>query len=90
MKMVTSAVLRAGRVCVPEKITSSMAAARMLLCEVSPITQRKASSRLDLPQPFGPTTPVSPFSISKLGRFDEGLEAQESKPVDVHGMNNLA
>ena len=63
MKIVTSAVLRAGRVVVPEKITSSMAAARMLLCEVSPITQRSASSRFDLPQPFGPTTPVSPFSI---------------------------
>ena len=41
-----------------------MAAARMLLCEVSPITQRSASSRLDLPQPFGPTTPVSPGSIT--------------------------
>ena len=64
MKIVTSAVLRAGRDWVPEKITSSMAAARMLLCEVSPITQRSASSRLDLPQPLGPTTPVSPFSIT--------------------------
>ena len=64
MKIVTSAVLRGGRWVVPLKITSSMAAARMLLCEVSPITQRSASSRLDLPQPLGPTTPVSPFSIT--------------------------
>ena len=64
MKIVTSAVLRAGRVWVPEKITSSMAAARMLLCEVSPITQRSASSKFDLPQPLGPTTPVSPVSIT--------------------------
>src|ERR1700752_1568316 len=59
----TSAVLRAGRVVLPEKITSSMSTARMALCEDSPITQRSASTRLDFPQPFGPTTPVSPGSI---------------------------
>ena len=29
----------------------------------SPITKRKASTRLDLPQPFGPTIPVKPCSI---------------------------
>ena len=39
--------------------------ARSDLCEVSPIAQRSASTRLDLPQPFGPTTPVSPGSIMK-------------------------
>jgi hypothetical protein len=27
------------------------------------VAQRSASSRFDLPQPFGPTTPVSPGSI---------------------------
>ena len=32
--------------------------------EASPITQRNASTRLDLPQPFGPTMPVSPGSIA--------------------------
>ena len=37
----------------------------MFLWEFSPMTQRKASTRLDLPQPFGPTTPVSPGSIRK-------------------------
>ena len=35
----------------------------MLLYELSPITQRRASTRLDLPQPLGPITPVSPGSI---------------------------
>ncbi len=60
----TSAVLRAGRPPEPLKITSSMAEARMDLNEVSPITQRMASTRFDLPQPFGPTTPVSPGSIT--------------------------
>src|ERR1700758_429738 len=37
----------------------------MALYEASPMTQRTASTRLDLPQPLGPTTPVSPGSISK-------------------------
>src|SRR5262245_12656064 len=71
-KIVTSAVLRAGRSAVPEKITSSIAAARMLLCELSPITQRSASSRLDLPQPLGPTTPVKPDSTrSSVGSTND-------------------
>src|SRR5262245_51826228 len=62
---ITSALLRAGRLLVPLKMTSSMPAARNDLCEVSPMTQRSASTRLDLPQPFGPTTPVRPCSIWK-------------------------
>jgi len=33
--------------------------------EASPITQLIASTRFDFPQPFGPTTPVSPGSIRK-------------------------
>ena len=71
-------------VAVPEKITSSMAAARMLLCEVSPITQRSASSRLDLPQPLGPTTPVRPFSIRSSVGSTNDLKPEEPEPVDVH------
>ena len=58
-------MLRAGRSVVPEKITSSMPDARIDLYELSPITQRSASSRLDLPQPLGPTTPVRPGSIKR-------------------------
>ena len=46
-------------------MTSSIPVARMFLWEFSPMTQRRASTRLDLPQPFGPTTPVSPGSIRK-------------------------
>src|SRR6201746_2816240 len=63
--IVTSAWLRDGRLPEPAKITASMSAARSDLCEVSPIAQRKASTRFDLPQPFGPTTPVRPGSIMK-------------------------
>ncbi len=78
MRIATSAKFRAGRCCVPEKITSSMAAARMLLCEVSPMTQRSASSRLDLPQPFGPTTPVKPGSTtSSVG------STKDLKPISL-------
>src|SRR3954471_17977862 len=65
MVITTSAWLRDGRLPEPAKITASMSAARSDLCEVSPIAQRNASTRLDLPQPFGPTTPVSPGSITK-------------------------
>src|SRR5450759_548272 len=65
IEIATSALLRAGRLLEPEKITSSIDEARMDLYEDSPITQRSASTRLDLPQPFGPTTPVRPGSIMK-------------------------
>src|ERR1044071_2417764 len=63
---VTSAELRAGRLPEPEKITSSMPEARMALYELSPITQRMASTRLDLPQPLGPTMPVRPGSMTSV------------------------
>jgi len=60
---VTWAWLRPGRVFVPLKMTSSMAAPRMAFAEFAPITQRMASNRLDFPQPFGPTIPVRPGSM---------------------------
>src|SRR5271155_3554101 len=72
----TSALLRDGRRPEPEKITSSMPEARMFLNELSPITQRRASTRFDLPQPFGPTTPVSPGSI-----LNSALSQKLLKPV---------
>src|SRR4030095_13830327 len=56
-------MLRAGRLEVPAKMTSSISLPRMRLAEVSPITQRSASTRFDLPQPLGPTMPVMPGSI---------------------------
>src|SRR6266446_3001722 len=60
MTSVTSALLRIGRVPAPPKMTSSMPEPRMEVGRFSPITQRIASKRLDLPQPLGPTTPDSP------------------------------
>src|SRR5690554_4118244 len=78
----TSAELRAGRLLEPEKITSSMPEARMALYELSPITQRSASTRLDFPHPFGPTTPVSPGSnTSSTG------SVKDLKPVSLRREN---
>ena len=45
--------------------TKPSAPAAPALARFSPITQRSASSRFDLPQPLGPTTPVSPSWITK-------------------------
>src|SRR5207248_5293589 len=44
---------------VPLKITSCIDSPRNSLARDSPSTQRTASMMLDLPQPFGPTTPTS-------------------------------
>src|SRR3989344_6986868 len=59
----TSAWLRGGRLAAPAKITSSMPWPRMALAELAPMTQRRLSSTLDLPQPLGPTMPVRPGSM---------------------------
>ena len=57
---VTSAIPTGFLLSVPLKITSAISPPRRALAEVSPKTQRIASTTLDLPQPFGPTTPVTP------------------------------
>src|SRR3954468_18000922 len=44
-------------------MTSSIPPPRIDLGLDSPIAQRSASSKFDLPQPLGPTTPVRPGSI---------------------------
>src|SRR5690625_6018593 len=54
----TSAQPSGGREEVPAKITSAIAPPRSDLAPCSPITQASASTTLDLPDPFGPTTQV--------------------------------
>ncbi len=81
MEIATSALLRAGRLLEPEKITSSIEDARIDLCEDSPITQRNASTRFDLPQPFGPTTPVNPGSIRKSVGSTKDLKPSRRRRV---------
>ena len=58
----------------------------MDLCEDSPITQRSASTKFDLPQPFGPTTPVKSGFDQEIGRFDERLEAEQAQSCEFHSL----
>lgn len=58
----TSARPRGGRPVVPAKMTSSILPPRSDLAPCSPMTQLSASTTLDLPEPFGPTTQVMPGS----------------------------
>src|SRR5487761_1493278 len=62
MVRVTSARPSGGREVVPAKTTSSILPPRSDFAPCSPITQDKASTMLDLPEPFGPTTQVMPGS----------------------------
>ena len=87
MEIDTSALLRAGRVFEPEKITSSIEDARMDLYEDSPITQRSASTKFDLPQPFGPTTPVKPGSIRKSVGSTKDLKPSRRRRVSFMVQN---
>ena len=59
---ITSAIESGGFDSDPLKITSSIERPRSWRADCSPRTQRIASATLDLPQPFGPTTPVTPSS----------------------------
>ena len=56
----TSAMPSGWRDWLPAKMTSSMDAPRRLLALCSPSTQEMASEMLLLPQPLGPTMPVTP------------------------------
>src|SRR6185312_10241803 len=87
--MTTSAWLRAGRLPEPAKITASMSAARSDLWEVSPIAQRSASTRFDLPQPFGPTTPVRPGSITKSVGSTNDLKPWRRRRVSFMSQESL-
>src|ERR1700722_1578361 len=66
MVSVTSARPSGGREVVPAKTTSSILPPRRDLAPCSPITQDRASTMLDLPEPFGPTTQVMPGSRRRV------------------------
>src|SRR6201995_4671889 len=75
MVSVTSARPSGGREVVPAKTTSSILPPRSDLAPCSPMTQDRASTTLDLPEPFGPTTQVMPGS-----RRSVVAEAKDLKP----------
>ena len=56
----TSARPSGGALAVPAKMTSSIFDPRMLDGPCSPITQARASTTLDLPEPLGPTIAEMP------------------------------
>src|SRR5690349_17016836 len=78
MVSVTSARPSGGREVVPAKTTSSILPPRRDLAPCSPITQDSASTTLDLPEPFGPTTQVMPGSRRRVV-----AEAKDLKPRRV-------
>src|SRR5690606_28026034 len=78
MVSVTSARPRGGRPGVPAKMTSSILPPRSALAPCSPSTHAIASTTLDLPEPFGPTTQVIPGSSLKVV-----VEAKDLKPFTV-------
>ena len=74
----TSARPSGARPDVPAKMTSSIFPPRSDLAPCSPITQLIASTTLDLPEPFGPTTQVMPGSRRRV--VDD---AKDLKPLMV-------
>src|SRR6202042_1002296 len=78
MVRVTSARPSGGREVVPAKTTSSILPPRSDLAPCSPMTQDRASTTLDLPEPLGPTTQVMPGSSRSVVE-----EAKDLKPRSV-------
>ena len=74
----TSARPSGGRPDVPAKMTSSILPPRSDLAPCSPITQARASTTLDLPEPLGPTTQVIPGSSWSVVE-----EAKDLNPLRV-------
>src|SRR5690606_12989085 len=59
--------------------------ARMFLYELSPITQRSASTRFDLPQPLGPTMPVRPRSMTNSPGSTKDLKPRRRRRENFIG-----
>ena len=74
----TSARPSGARPLVPAKMTSSIFPPRRDFAPCSPITQVRASTTLDFPEPFGPTTQVIPGSRRRVV-----VEAKDLKPLSV-------
>src|SRR3954470_3372108 len=74
----TSARPNGGRPEVPAKMTSSILPPRSDLAPCSPMTQARASTTLDLPEPLGPTMQVMPGSSWRVVE-----EAKDLNPFRV-------
>ena len=85
MVSITSARPRAGRRAVPLKMTSSIFWLRTAFGACAPSTQAIASTTLDLPEPLGPTTTVTPGSSSIVVE-----SAKDLKPLRVRDLRNTS
>src|SRR3990167_5025912 len=72
----TSAKLTGSFASVPLKMTSCMLEERIDLVDCSPSAHLIPSARFDLPQPFGPTTAVTPGS-----KLSSVFSAKDLKPT---------
>ena len=68
----------------PAKMTSSIEVPRRLLALCSPRTQEIASEMLLLPQPLGPTMPVTPPWKDSFLLVAERLEADDLDLLETH------
>jgi hypothetical protein len=84
MVRATSARPSAARLVVPAKMTSSIFWLRTADGAWAPSTQPMASTTLDLPDPFGPTTTVTPGS-----RSSTVVSAKDLKPFSVSVLRNI-
>ena len=80
----TSAMPTGLRLSVPLKMTSAISSPRSALAEVSPSTQRMASTTFDLPQPFGPDDAGDAGVELKVGLVREGFEAVDFESLEIH------
>ena len=81
---VTLAMPEGRRAEEPLKMTSIIAPPRRLLADCSPRTHLMASTMLDLPQPLGPTMPVTGAS-----KRISVLSAKDLNPASVSLLNRM-
>ena len=81
----TSAELRACTPRPPPKITSCIDCPRTASGDCSPIAHSTASVTLDLPEPLGPTTTLTPGPEVQARAVREGLEALQRERLQMHG-----
>ena len=84
MQSDTSARPSAGRLAVPAKMTSSIFCDRTAEGAWAPSTHPMASTTFDFPDPFGPTTTVTPGSSSRAV-----VSAKDLNPFKVSVLRNI-
>ena len=84
MVSATSARPSGGRPAVPAKMTSSILPPRSDFAPCSPITQARASTTLDLPDPLGPTMQVMPGSSWSVVAEAKDLKPAQGQALQVH------